>query len=133
MHYLLLSILSSTAIAVIFKIQDQLKIKLFPVIVLNYFTATTLGYSLSDIDFSFNEIIQSNWIFSGILIGLLLIAGFFLIGYSTQKVGIAVTTISNKMSVVIPIFFSMIYYNESKDFVKFFGISLALLAMILSI
>ncbi len=133
MHYLLLSILSSTAIAVIFKIQDRIKIKLFPVIVLNYFTATILGYSLSDIDLSFNEILQSDWIVSGILIGVFLIAGFYLIGYSTQKVGIAITTVSGKMSVVIPILFSMIYFNETKNFVKFFGIILALFAIIFSV
>jgi len=123
MQYLLLSILSSTAIAVIFKIQDRVKIKLFPVIVLNYITATVLGYSLTTIDISSLQIIQSDWIISGVLIGFFLIAGFYLIGYSTQKVGIAITTVSSKMSVVIPILFSMFYFNESKDAVKFIGIT----------
>ncbi len=133
MHFLILSILSSTFIAVIFKITDKIKIRLLPVIVINYLTATLLGYILSDTEFSINEIYQSDWFYGGLIIGVFLIAGFYLIGYSTQKTGIAITTISNKMSVVIPILFSMFYYNESKDSIKFIGILLALLAIILSV
>lgn len=131
--YILLSILSSTSIAVLFKIQDRIKVKLFPVIVLNYISASLLGVYLSDIDFTFTEILRSDWILIGALIGILLILGFYLIGFSTQKVGIAVTTVSNKMSVVIPILFSMFYFNEEKDAVKYIGIILALTAILLSV
>ena len=111
MYPLILSILSSTFIAVIFKITNRFNIQLLPIIIINYLTATLLGYILIDTEFSINTIYQSDWFYSGLIIGVFLIAGFYLIGYSTQKVGIAITTISNKMSVVIPILFSMFYYN----------------------
>jgi hypothetical protein len=66
MLFLLLSILSSTTIALIFKIRDRLNIPLLPVIVINYLAATALGYGLSDIDISLEEIGESEWLFSGI-------------------------------------------------------------------
>jgi drug/metabolite transporter (DMT)-like permease len=133
MPYLILSILSSTAIAVIFKIQDRIGIKLFPVIVINYIIAAIIGIILTETELNISEIIQAEWIVSGIMIGILLIAGFYLIGYSTQKVGIAITTVSNKMSVVIPILFSVLYFNEEKDFIKFAGIILALSSIALTV
>ena len=132
MIFLILSILSSTAIAVFFKILDKSKIKLFPVIVLNYFTATLFGIILNKTTINVPEIIQSNWIYSALLIGVLLIVGFYLIGYATQKIGIAVTTISNKMSVIIPILFSILFFAETINFIKIIGIFLSLIAIAFS-
>ena len=132
MIFLLFSILSSTAIAIIFKILDKSRIKLFPVIVLNYFTATLFGIILNKTDFNITEIIHNNWIYSGLLIGILLIAGFYLIGYATQKIGIAVTTISNKMSVIIPILFSILFFAETVSSIKIIGIFLSLIAIAFS-
>lgn len=133
MFFLWLSVLSSTIIAITFKLQSKLGIKLFPVIIINYFVASSLGVILSDTNFSFSQIIGSNWILSALLVGVLLIAGFYLIGFSTQKIGIAVTTVSNKMSVIIPMLFSVFYYSEHVSKVKLIGIFLALVAVFLSV
>ncbi len=133
MIYLILSILSSTVIVIVFKIQSKINIKLFPVIVINYFTATFLGLILNQQQISFQQIASSSWIYGALIIGVLLIIGFYLIGYSTQKIGIAITTVTNKMSVVLPMLFSMFFYAESISFLKLIGIILALLAMFLSV
>ncbi len=133
MIFLLFSIISSTIIAVVFKIQNRLEIKLFPIIVINYFAATFLGISLTEISMTFSEILSSNWIFGALFIGALLIAGFYLIGYSTKKIGIAITTISNKMSVVLPMLFSIIAYNELINEIKIIGIFLALFSVFMSV
>ena len=133
MGFLLLSILSSTIIAVVFKIQNKFDIKLFPVIVINYFTATILGLILNNTSISFGEIISSNWFFSALGIGTLLILGFYLIGYSTEKIGIAITTVSNKMSVVLPMLFSILIFNEFLSDIKIIGIIIALLSVFLTV
>lgn len=133
MIFLLLSILSSTIIAIVFKIQDRMKIKLFPVIVLNYFAATTFGLLLNDVKITPEEIIHSSWIYGALLIGAFLIVGFYLIGFSTQKIGISITTISNKMSVVIPMLFSIIIYSEPISEIKIIGIAIALVSVFLSV
>ncbi|MBN2662604.1 MAG: DMT family transporter [Bacteroidales bacterium] len=133
MIFLVLSIISSTIIAVTFKLQSKFNVKLFPVIVINYFMATFWGLLLTDTKISINQIISSKWIFSAIIIGALLILGFYLIGFSTQKIGVAITTISNKMSVVLPMIFSILYFKEPMSATKAVGIIIALIAVFLSV
>jgi len=50
-----------------------------------------------------------SWILFSVIIGVLLIVNFYFIGSSTQKAGIAVTTVSAKMSFVLPVLFSLAY------------------------
>lgn len=133
MVFLLLSILSSTTIAVIFKLMDKQKVTLLPVIVLNYFAALTAGLLLFKGELSFSYILNSSWLYISILIGSLLIIGFYLIGYTTQKAGIAITTIANKMSVIIPILFSILYFSEATSWWKTIGILLALGSVLLAV
>lgn len=129
MIFLLLSILSSTTIAVIFKLMAGKNIELLPVIVINYFAALAAGILLFDNELSVQYILQSSWLYISILIGSLLIIGFYLIGYTTQKAGIAITTIANKMSVIIPILFSIFYFSEETNWQKLMGMALALAAV----
>ena len=133
MHWLSLSIISSFIIVVIFKYLQQNNIKLFPVVVLNYFSASALGFILNDIDFTFEIFAYGSWFIPSIIIGILLIIMFWTIGFSTQKAGIAVTTVSNKMSVVIPILFSILYYSEPLSGLKIVGISVAVISVFLSV
>lgn len=132
MIFLLLGIISSASIVVLFKIVENKDIKLLPIIVYNYLVATSLGFILNKVELNFAEIAQSSWFVSGIIIGALFVVGFFLIGNATQKIGISITTISNKMSVVLPIGFSVFYFGESLSFLKIFGIIIALVAIFLS-
>jgi len=131
MFYLIFSILSSTIIAFVFKLQSKFKIKLFPVIVINYITATLLGFLLMEQKIVISEIVNSNWLLNAIFVGCFLIVGFYLIGYSTQKVGISITTISNKMSVVLPMMISIFLFNENITFKKILGFIIAFISIIL--
>lgn len=133
MIFLILSILSSTAIAIIFKLMDQKNVAILPVIVINYFAALIAGLLLFKGNLSINYILSSDWIYISILIGSLLIIGFYLIGYTTQKAGIAITTIANKMSVIIPISFSIFYFSESMSALKAIGIVLALASVLMAV
>ena len=47
-----------------------------------------------------------------IIIGVLFIIMFFILGRSTQKAGMGITTIAGKMSVIFPIAFSILYDPE---------------------
>jgi multidrug transporter EmrE-like cation transporter len=51
---------------------------------------------------------------------------------TAQKNGVSVTSIAGKMSVVVPILFGIILYNESVTFLKIAGILIALVAVYLS-
>jgi uncharacterized membrane protein len=101
--------------------------------VLNYFSATILGLTLNSNHLILLELVASSWLWISVIVGVLLIAGLYLIGYSTQKVGIAVTTVSNKMSVILPMLFSWIYYSETTSSIKLIGIILAFVSVFLSV
>ena len=108
MHFLLLCILSSTAIFVTFKTINRFQIPAFPVILINYLAATLLGFLIYRGDSRFDSIAGSPWLPISIIIGIMFILMFFLVAFSTRKAGISVTTVASKMSVIFPIVFSLI-------------------------
>lgn len=113
MTYLILCILSSTGIFLVFKVLDQKNLPSFPVIIINYFVASVLGFGLNPEPIQINEIFVLPWIPISVLIGFLFIVMFFVIARSSSEAGISITTVASKMSVVFPIAFSI--YLEADD------------------
>ncbi|MGM0530150.1 MAG: EamA/RhaT family transporter [Bacteroidota bacterium] len=134
MIYLLLSILSSTSLFVIFKIVKKYEIKNFDIIIVNYIVASVLGFTISNYNNQIFPLYANSWFPYAVIIGILFVIGFVLIGLSSQKVGIAITTVASKMSVIIPITFSLVYdpYDQF-TLLKVSGILLALLAVFLTV
>jgi drug/metabolite transporter (DMT)-like permease len=133
MLYLLFAILTSTGIFICFKYLEKFNIDILSAIVINYVTAACCGFILSDNKQNFNNLLHQEWLTLAIFIGILFIVVFFIIGTSTQKAGISVTTLASKMSFVIPMIFSFLYYHEETNAQKFIGIGLAIAAVLLSI
>jgi drug/metabolite transporter (DMT)-like permease len=130
MLYLLLSILGSTAIMIVFKLYDRFKINTAQAIVVNYFVAASLSFLFDDSGITFQEAPNQPWFLNAILMGVLFITLFNIIGLSAQKIGVSVTTVANKMSLIIPVLFSVFYLGESANWIKFTGIGLALVAVV---
>ncbi|HKM93890.1 MAG TPA: DMT family transporter [Prolixibacteraceae bacterium] len=133
MIFLWLSILCSSTIYVLFKTYKNLNAGLTGIIIINYFVAFILGLVSKPTPNTLSTIIHSNWIPMAMLIGFLFVAMFFLIGISTQKNGIGITTIATRMSMVIPIFFSMFIFNEEISLSKLLKIGLTIIAVVLAI
>jgi drug/metabolite transporter (DMT)-like permease len=134
MLFLLLSILSSTGIFLIFRLIEKRGINNFPVIVVNYFTAAILGFALNSRMPADPEPFPAGFYALAILIGILFIIMFFVVAWSSQKSGMAVTTIAGKMSVVIPIVFSILYDpQDTLSQLKALGVLIALLGVLLTI
>lgn len=129
---LLLSILSSTCIFLTFKITEKFKTDLAKLITVNYLVAAILGFSFNHRPVSILKILFSPWIPYALVIGLIFIAVFFLMGRSTRQSGMAVTTIAGKMSVVIPMLFSVVLFHEKLGFLKMTGLILAVAAVFLT-
>jgi multidrug transporter EmrE-like cation transporter len=129
MFYLLLSILFTTGLFLIFKLFQRFEIDNFQAIVFNYITAGSICIFLSDTPFSPTQIINQAWFNSAFIIGILFICVFNLIAYSAQKIGIAITSVSTKISLCIPVIFGFIYYGDSINFLKIAGICLALISI----
>lgn len=133
MIYLLASIISSSSIYVIFSVAKNYNCKLNLIITLNYLVATILGFAIL-LKFEFSHfLINNHWLPYGIALGVLFILMFYLIGNSSQKAGIAVTTLANKLSLVFPVFFSLLYFDEKITGLKYGGLTLALVAVSLTV
>ncbi len=134
MIYLILCILSSSMIYVIFRIAKNYNCKLQSLITINYLAASLLGILLFQ-PFANDDypVTLPHWTPFAVILGILFIAMFYLIGYSSQKAGITVTTLANKLSLVFPVAFSLIYFNEELSTIKAIGIVSAIIAVGLTV
>jgi len=133
MIYLLATILSSTSIYIIFSLAKNYSCRLSDIITLNYLIATCLGLGLFIKTDSDILISPKPWLLFAFILGSLFIGMFFLIGNSSQKVGITITTLANKLSMVFPVLFSLIWFAEEISLLKYFGLFTALVAIFLTI
>jgi drug/metabolite transporter (DMT)-like permease len=127
MVYIFLSIICSTCLFLLFKFFDIQKINSFHAIVFNYFIASVFGFSR--VDNIFENIPQQAWFIHAIIIGVLFISMFYVIAFASQKIGPSAASVANKMSVVIPVFFAIILFNDSASFFKLTGLFLALIGV----
>ncbi len=132
MVYLILSIISSTGIFALFKLFEKYKIDNLQAIVFNYIIAAAFGFMIYEPDFSVQSIYQSSWFPNSVIIGFAFIVAFNFFALSTQKVGISITAVSSKMSVVIPIFFAVFLYGDEMNALKITGVIFAFLAFYLT-
>lgn len=133
MIFLWLSILSSSLIYVLFKIRKQLGINLTAIIIINYLFASLFGVLVFGFNNTITALKNSNWGWMALIIGVFFVVMFYLIGISTQKAGIAISTIATRMSMIIPISVSVFIFNESLSISKALKISIALFAVLLAI
>jgi len=131
MIFLLLAILSSTFIFVLFKLFTHFQVNTYQAIVFNYLTAGIAGFAMNNNYKLLKGIFDYKWIYFALFIGILLLLTFLLIKYSTQNIGVSITTVACKMSVVIPVAFSIIYDNEKIYLTKVVAIILAVFSIFL--
>lgn len=132
MIFLLLSILSSSAIYVVFKLLDKFRINRLYAIIVNYFTACVAGYFGLERNLSIEDTLAQDWVWGAIVLGVLFITVFNLMALTTKKSGLSAVSVASKMSVALPILFVIFYYDEPIGFLKIFGIILALIAVYFS-
>lgn len=125
MLYLIIVILLNTYIFTVFKLFAKYEVNALQAITVNYWTCVVVG----SITFGYNPItpavLQESWIGYAVFFGAYLIFLFNVLSYSTAKQGMTVTTIANKLSLVIPVLFSWWLYNDNMNAVKVIGIILA--------
>lgn len=117
---------------IVFKYFERFKIHTFNAIVANYYVAATLSIFLDTSGIKLSEGPNQIWFINALIIGVLFIVLFNVIGISTQKIGVSVTTVANKMSLIIPVIFAVLVLGDSLNIIKIFGITLALLAVYLT-
>ena len=130
MIYLILSILSSSFIFVIFKLFTKYKIDTLQAIVFNYVTAFIFGFALYGKELKPAVFENLSWVPFVIICGILFIVSFLVVGLSSQKNGVAITSVSIKMSMAISMILMITWYGEAVSFLKILGIILALMGVV---
>jgi drug/metabolite transporter (DMT)-like permease len=128
--YLLGSIILTSYLTLSFKVVERFKIPVFQAIVFNYLTCVVTG-SIVNGAFPLNsESVHEPWFKWALIMGSLFISLFNVIGYTTQKLGVTVASVANRLSLVIPFAFSIYLYNEEPTWLKIVGVLLALAAVV---
>jgi drug/metabolite transporter (DMT)-like permease len=132
MFYIILAILTSTAIIVTFRIFERFGISIVQAITINYLVASVFGFLSETGNFSFSAIPDQPWFLSALVVGALLIISFNFFAFSAQYSGISITAISSRMSVVMPVALGFLIFNDPVNIFKITGIVLALIAFYLT-
>lgn len=134
---LILAILFNVAIFIAFRGFAMMGIRTLPAIVVNYAVCVLTGLVfLGDIS-SVPALLggHNQWLYFAIALGALFIVTFYMIAVTTQRLSVTVSSIAAKMSLAIPVLFSLFVFQiEAKafDFLNYLGIILAFLAIYLS-
>ncbi|RLD52584.1 MAG: hypothetical protein DRJ05_17320 [Bacteroidetes bacterium] len=132
MFYLIFATLTSVAIIVTFRVFERFKINIPQAITINYLVASGFGF-LSEVgNFKFSDIPGQPWFYTSLIVGVTLIVAFHLFALSAQYAGVAITAISSRMSVIIPVSLGFIIFGDTATFFKITGIILALAAFYLT-
>lgn len=132
MIYLALSVLASTLIFIIFKLFSKYNIDTLQAIVVNYVVASISGIIAYSEPIDLASVSGEGWFYGAMILGIIFISVFNLMAITTQRSGLSVAAVATKMSLVMPIVFGIIAYQESTGIVKIIGILIALIAVYLT-
>jgi len=130
---LVLCIVSTTLLFVIFKYFSRFKVENLQAITVNYAVASALGMLLSTEELDFTSVVRAPWLLGALGMGMCFIVTFSLIALSSQRVGVGITSVANKMSLVIPVIAGVVLMGESLGGWKLAGVILAVVAVVLTI
>lgn len=132
----LLCILANVGIFICFRLFSTFNMDTFQAIVFNYFTCVVTGLIFMN-DYTVLEQIDADttwaWIAAGL--GIIFISTFYLMAITTQKFSMTVSSIAAKMSLIIPVLFSLFFLGiQSKIYtwLNFLGMGLALVSILMS-
>ena len=131
MIYLILAILFSTLIFVVMRLFSRFDIDNHQGLAWNYATATVIGSIMSAANGPVTSPVGEAWFPLSLLTGFWFILTYVLMVISSQRSGVTVTSLSSKLSVVIPTLFGVVFLKEALGLTSATGIVLALTALFL--
>lgn len=132
MFFLVLALIFSSCIFFTFKYFNRFKINILPAITVSYLLASAYGYFSRWQSTTVDAIVHQPWFLMAVITGVTFILTFFVFAVSTQKVGVAMTVVSSKMSIVISVAVGIVLIAEPFSFLQFIGILAALVAFYLT-
>ncbi len=130
MIWLFLSILTSVMIFVAFKLIAKNNVPMLPAIVVNYTVCVIEGAIAQGSFPSASSIVTNTWFTHALMIGGLFISVFYLMGLTVKYAGLAVSSIANKLSLIIPVTAAYFLYDDPFTPLKIGGIAVAMVAVV---
>ena len=131
MVYLILAILFSTGVFVAMRLFERFKLDNHQALMWNYVFASTTGFLVCKQFDTLPQLVAEPWFGLSIVTGFWFIFTYLLMTASTQRSGVTVTSLSSKLSVVLPTLAGVVLFGERLNFVATLGIVLALVALVL--
>ena len=131
MIYLVLSIVFSSGVFVTMRFFKQFDLDNHQALMWNYVFATVTGLLMCDRLDTVPELVGEAWFGLSILTGFWFIFTYLLMTAATQSSGVTVTSLSSKLSVVLPIMAGVVLFQETLGTQVAIGIVLALAALVL--
>ena len=131
MIYLILAILFSTGVFVAMRLFERFKLDNHQALMWNYFFASGTGFLMCKQIDTPTQLVNEPWFGLSLVTGFWFIFTYLLMTASTQRSGVTITSLSSKLSVVLPTLAGVILFGEKLNFVATMGIVLALVALVL--
>jgi len=132
MIFLLIALFFSSCIFFAFKYFNKFNISILPAVTTNYLVATAFGYFGSGENASASMFVHQPWFLMAVLTGISFILTFVVFAVSTLRVGVAMTVVSSKMSIVLSVLVGFLLLAEPSGVLKLLGIAAALVAFFLT-
>ena len=127
-----LTIILTTVLFLVFKEFQKRNINTNQAITFNYLTAALIALFVGDVNYNIYNLINTDWFYSTIALGIFFIIMFNVMAITTQKLGISISSMASKMSLIIPVIGAVIFQNASIGVYKILGIMIALIALYLT-
>ena len=130
--FLIIATILTAMFSIVFKIFHRKDIDANQAIFFNYLTAFILGVLFSLNGEAVVNPLKADWLVDVIILGFIFMAGMVMLSASTRRVGVAISTVCSRASMVIPIIVSYLLIEGSAR-PKWLLICLVLVAMTLTI
>jgi len=127
----LFCLLLALSILILFRLFERFGINNLQAIVFSYLISTLAAFAASGHDLNITDTIAQPWFYYTFIIGTSFFIGFNFFALSTQKAGLALTSVAANISVVIPVSFALFLYDEHLNAFQLAGIILALISILL--
>jgi len=131
MIYLILAILFSTGVFVAMRLFERFHLDNHQALMWNYVFAAGTGFLTCKQFDTPAQLVAEPWFGLSLITGFWFIFTYLLMTASTQRSGVTVTSLSSKLSVVLPTLAGVVLFGERLNFVATMGIVLALVALVL--
>ena len=130
MIYLVGSIVLTSYLTLSFKACEKYRVNVFQAIVFNYITCVITGSVVNGSFPVHASNIEMPWFKWACIMGAMFVSIFNVVALTAQKNGVAVASVANKLSLIIPVILSVYLYNETVEGWKAIGVVLALVAVV---